>query len=184
MSFTAVIVPRIVPVTFDRPTRGVYAVSTSRMRPSGRVGAQHHLERVAAAPILQVEAQQALAIGHSHRAEVVQSLARRPPHEERERAVGHARVERPRCLASSVGVARARVRPRRARAIATMLTSSPGSIDASASQNATIGAVAASRPACAAEPNPRRGSVTTVAPSSRATSADRSVEPLSTTIAR
>ena len=35
---------------------------------------------------------------------------------------------------------------------------SAGSIDASASQNATIGAVAASSPACAAEPKPRRGS--------------------------
>ena len=39
-------------------------------------------------------------------------------------------------------------------------------------------------PALTADPNPRRGSCTTVAPCSRATSTERSVDPLSTTIAR
>ena len=50
--------------------------------------------------------------------------------------------------------------------------------------NATVGERAAVRPAKQAAPNPRRGSATTVAPSAAASSADPSVEPLSTTIGR
>ncbi len=57
-------------------------------------------------------------------------------------------------------------------------------MEASASQNATYSAVAAATPAAQAEPKPLRGSVTTVAPWARATSAEPSVDPLSTTIAR
>ena len=72
----------------------------------------------------------------------------------------------------------------RARTGSTTFGRSAGSIEASASQKATIGAVAAMSPAWAAEPKPRTGSVITTAPCSRATSAERSVEPLSTTIAR
>ena len=48
--------------------------------------------------------------------------------------------------------------------------------------NATYSRVAASRPACTAAPYPGVASVTTVAPSRRATSAVPSTEPLSTTI--
>lgn len=61
---------------------------------------------------------------------------------------------------------------------------SVGSSEASASQNATIGAVAAASPAAQAAPKPRCGSVTTTAPSSRAMAAEPSRDPLSTTIAR
>ena len=43
---------------------------------------------------------------------------------------------------------------------------------------------AATRPAQQADPKPRRGSHTTSAPPAAATAAVRSVEPLSTTIAR
>ena len=61
---------------------------------------------------------------------------------------------------------------------------SAGSNDPSASHHAIMGADAATRPACAAAPNPRRGSCTTYAPASSATCTELSVEPLSTTIAR
>ena len=63
-------------------------------------------------------------------------------------------------------------------------TSRAGSSEASQSQKQTMSAVAASSPAWQAAPKPRRGSWTTVAPRSRAMSAEPSVEPLSTTIAR
>ena len=49
---------------------------------------------------------------------------------------------------------------------------------------ATIGAVAADNPAKHADPKPLVGSCTTRAPPASAISADPSVEPLSTTIAR
>ncbi len=59
-----------------------------------------------------------------------------------------------------------------------------GSKLASASMKHTTSASAAHSPAQQAAPNPRNGSLTTVAPSSAATAAVRSVEPLSTTIGR
>ncbi|CAM5347896.1 hypothetical protein SMICM304S_06748 [Streptomyces microflavus] len=58
------------------------------------------------------------------------------------------------------------------------------SSEPSQSQKQTNSASAASSPAWQAAPNPRRSSVTTLAPRERAISADPSVEPLSTTIAR
>ena len=61
---------------------------------------------------------------------------------------------------------------------------SPASIEPSASMTATIGVVAATTPACTADPYPARNSVTTSAPCRRATSAVSSVLLLSTTNAR
>ncbi|CKT82095.1 Uncharacterised protein [Mycobacterium tuberculosis] len=67
---------------------------------------------------------------------------------------------------------------------ATSLGKSPASIEPSASMTATMGVVAASTPACTAEPYPGRGSTTTWAPWRAATVAVSSVLLLSTTSAR
>src|SRR5882757_1690061 len=84
-------------------------------------------------------------------------------------------------------VGRRRPRTRSARPDSTGAArygSSPGSSEPSQSQKQTTSAVAASSPAWQAAPKPRTGSLTTYAPSSAATCAEPSVEPLSTTIAR
>ena len=72
MSRTACQVPRQVPVTLDAPVRGRYGDVVLGDPPARVGGAHHHLQRVAAAPVGEAEAEQRLAAGGAHRAEVVQ----------------------------------------------------------------------------------------------------------------
>ncbi len=152
--------------------------------PAGVGGAHHHLQRVAAAPVGDAEGEQVGAPGRPQRAEVAQPQSGAAAQQQGEGRVAGPGVRRP-----GAPAARAAARPSTRSAAperisSTNGTASAGSSEASQSQKQTNSAVAAVSPAWQAAPKPRRVSRTTVAPSSRATRSEPSVEPLSTTIAR
>ena len=164
MSRTVRSVPRTVPVTFERPRARRGRSRRPRRSPARRRGPQHHLERPAEAPVLEAEAEQRLAAGGAHRAEVAQRDAGAPPQLDREHAGWRAR-------ACSGHAPRARARARRARGRAAPAStgsatrgSSRGSSEPSQSMKQTTSPRAAHSPAKHAAPKPRRGSCTTCAP--------------------
>ena len=95
MSRTAVIVPRTVPVTFDRPRRGVYATSPADDRPARLPGAHDRLDRVAAAPVGDRQLEQGGAPRDPQRSHVAQCEAGVPAHAPGQLEVRHARMHRP-----------------------------------------------------------------------------------------
>ena len=95
MSFTARTVPPTVPVTLLRPVLGRYGTGRSAMRPPGGGRGQDHLERPARTTVAEAEAEQRLAAGGAHRAEVGESGAGAAAEVAGQPAVGDAGVERP-----------------------------------------------------------------------------------------
>ena len=164
------------------PPAGAEAVGDRSLAdpPARRGRAQHHLQRPAEGAILQAELGQRLARGRSASARGRRSAtgsggaaAARARGWPAGRAAARRRARR----GASRGTDRAgRLRPARSPAGARA-----GSSDPSQSMKQTSSERAADSPAKQAAPKPRRGSETTWAPIRRATSAEPSVEPLSTT---
>ena len=152
--------------------------------PPGPSRLDEHLQRIAEPPVAQVQIEQGQPPRGSHRARG-RAPGRRP--------TGAAARRWPRCRAEHGPGTRpdrtGRRRPstRSARPVDDR-PGHPGQLrrieDPSASMKQTTSLVAASSPAWAAAPNPAGRASTTVAPWRRATRAEPSVEPLSTTIGR
>ena len=160
-------VPLTVPGHLRAPDRGRGSHRRLLDAPAGVGGAQHHLERPAEAPVVQPELEQTPS--------------------RRRRASGRDRAAEPRCAGAARGRARgwpggrapARRRARAGGAPSIRSArrrrapdrpppgSSRGSSEPSQSMKQTTSASAALRPAKQAAPKPRRGSLTTRAPSSR-----------------
>ena len=169
MSCTVRAVPPIVPVTFDRPTRGAYATSTSPMRQPARPRAQHHLERPAEAAIDDPEREQVGApgrrIGPRSRRRTTGAapeLGGERRGSRRARATATRPVRRAARAEHEVGVARRRPARRRARGRA------PSNEPSQSMKHTTSCGRRARGPAKHAAPNPRCGSATTTAPRARA----------------
>ena len=182
MSCTARTVPLTVPVTLDRPDRSRYSTGTFRTRCPA------------------CTARSTISSGHPERRSVIpksrrtsRRIARIGPRSSR-----RSRVRRRTSKASTLLARRAcgGHAPRSAMRLPITRSASPcstyattsgrarGSSDASQSMKQTTSLVAACSPAQHAAPKPCCSSRTTRAPCSRAKSAVRSVDPLSTTIGR
>ena len=95
MSMTAVTVPRTVPVTFERPTRGRYGTSTSRTRMPAADAARSISSGYPLRRSRRSSREQVLAPGDAHRPEVVQAQTGGPADRAGQRPVREPGVQRP-----------------------------------------------------------------------------------------
>ena len=151
-SSAAMKLPRTDPLTFDLPpVRGPYATSRSTTRQPALRRAHQQFQRIARPAVGDAERQQRVAAGDPHRRDVVHRQpvtgAQPPAH----RRGAQPRVPRPAQPVDRRGGVRSPCR-RRGRVRRPTPAVRAASRDPSASRTATIGVVAATTPACTAEP--------------------------------
>ena len=159
---TAPIVPRTVPVTFERPARSWYSTGTSRIRHPAPWCAQHHLERPAGSAVAQAErraaardVRRASGRGRSSRE------AGAPTHLDRQHPVGELGRAAARRPGAAMRAPITRSASSRSHVPGDATATPTGSSEASQSMKHTTSSVAACSPAQHAAPNPRTGSCTT-----------------------
>ena len=95
MSRTVRAVPSRLPVTLDTPPTLGRVVNVDLLDPPpGPGGLEHHLQRIAEPPILQVERDQCLAPGGTHRTEVVHRRAGRAAQPPSDGSIADAGMQR------------------------------------------------------------------------------------------